>query len=598
MLLVIFFVIGISFLIFGFVSSFSNESIDDLLSSQRENRKLFLLSVVFFLLFFNISLLLFSNRTEPYVRPHSYFFTLSLTVVPLVGQIFYTPQKNFYRLLIFGQIIVVSFSFILTLNSLYPTLLGADPWGHRIFSEEIISLGFIEQDGGYETKYKLQPIFHLNTASFSIISDTSYKISSLFSIGLTSFILILFGIYITIKEIFYPKLALMTALIVGFSNTIIRRVGMGIIPNTLGIAIGILVLGLLVKKEKDRVIIGLIFFLALIINLTHSFSYMIFVLQTSIIAIAAFIFRRKTFKSYLRIALGVFILGMVYWYWVARSFGHGLIRHFRFIIEGYEAEYVAAEGTGVGVSTTTMILGRSGIILFFTISILGLIWIFVSERKFKQYSILGIGGIAYSLSVFAIAAGGLVGISSRFWYYMMIVCGIAVVFGIFLFLSLTKNFTIKKIGVVIIVFGLTLVMFTSPHANVDNPHVGFHGSTRNALKESEVSGAEFAVENISEEDRIYSDSYYRGRIGYYHKYNIGYPHNRSLSVLNSPIVNRTAFLESPGYIVLRSEMYEHGVSWRAGFQRVSEEDKIELDGTRNKIYENNEVVIYSKPETQ
>lgn len=595
MLITIFVLLGILFLVLGFFLSFRKDSLDEVFRCSKENRKLFLLCFIFFLILLNVSLLLFQNSKYPYVRPNSYFLVLSLTVIPLVGQIFVVPNKKLYHLIILGEIGVISFSFIFTLNSLYPEVLGIDPLRHRAFFDEIISLGYINQEGGLETKYKLQPVFHLNIALFSLISDTSYKISSLLSVGLGSFILIIFGIYITIKEIFYPKLALMTALIVGISNTIVRRVGIGIIPNSLGVAIGILVLALLIKKKKNEVIIGIIFLLALIINLTHSFSYMLLIFQTSIIALAAFIYRQKTFWNYLRIVLGISSLGLIYWFWVSRTYGHALIRHFRFIIEGFESEYVAAEGTGIGVFTTTMIFGRLGIILFFSISILGLIWIFVSERKFKQYSMLGIGGVSYGLSVFAMFGGGLVGISSRFWFYTMIVCGITVIFGILLFLSIIKNLTLKKVGVIIIVFGMTFAMISSPHVNFDNPYIEFHGSQRIGLKESEYSGAEFIIENISEDERIYIDFYYDEIIQSLQVYKGDYPHNRTLIRLNSPRANQNDFLNSSGYVILRNEMYERGVSWREGFQEINEEDTEELEYSRNKIYESNEVSVYTRP---
>lgn len=592
MLLIIFFIIGLSFLIFGFFLSFRNKSIDKILKSNKKNRRTFLFCIVLFLLLFNVSLILFYTRTDPYIRPYSYFIVLSLAVVPLGGQIFFAPEKELYNFLILNQIIILSFSYVLTLNSLYPTLLGADPWGHRVLVEEIISLGYIGEGGWYGGTYKLLPSFHINLSSFSIILDWGYKSSSLISVGLASFIMIIFGIYLAIKEIFYTKLALMTALIVGISNTVVYWVGIAI-PNTMGIGFVILVLALLVKKKKNLAIFGIIFLFAFIINLTHSLSYLYLIFQTSIIALVALMYKRKSFNIYLRLSLAILILGIGYWFSVAIRYGHAFVNQVRFLIMGRESEYLAGEGTGATISTSTIILGRLGLILIFTISILGLIWIFVSEREFRKYKILGIGGFAYSIAVFALFGGGLVGISGRFWLYMQIVCGIAVILGILLFLSIIKNTFWKKICVIVIVFLLAVVMFTSPYVNNDNPHTTFHGSTRTGLKESEVAGAEFAVNNISREKIIRTDNYYAGRIRYYNIY------------LRNDFGNRSSFLTAQNpeefhyegnLTMIRDEAFARGVSWRDGFMQIDEDREEYLnrfDYSRNKLYDNGEVFIHN-----
>lgn len=483
---------------------------------NKKNKQKFKIFFILYLCSAIISILLYFTRTDSYIRPLGYFICLSFMCTFIMTEIIYSPNQLKYRCFILFQIIMTSLLFILTQALMYPTVLGYDPWEHKALTEEIIRLSRLPQTIGIEgLAYTKMPGMHLVVATSSLITNQKYEITSLISVGFPALILNVLFVYLIGKKAFNSKTGLISALLISIADNNLDMIGKNIIPNTIGVAIILAMLFILLyrlyyKFNLKYFIILIIFSIFLMI--THALSYGFLLLSVFLIIISSVFFigftnfqliKLKTplkQKRYLKTLLFFFtffiLLVFPYWAFIAKIpiiQIEGILNRL-FKSGSISTSYYISD---LRVSFTDVLLARAGMILYFAIAIIGILWVLLRIKNYKHFSI-------GCLSAFLIVTSGTTflmfafkGIEHRFWYYGEVINGIMVAIAIILiYKNFYKREYIKKIVPYIMIFIISFLFITSGMANNDNPLIKSY-SVRTGLIMSEFQATKF-VDSVGE----------------------------------------------------------------------------------------------------
>ncbi|WP_297519497.1 hypothetical protein [Thermococcus sp.] len=503
-----------------------------------------LLSLVYFA-FFVISLLAYYYRPNPYIRPTSYFALLSIATATIFVQVavYGGSEKITTKILVFIEIVLIPFSFILTQQALYKTVLGRDPWGHMVLVYQILESGHIPSpsQAWVYSIYTKMPEFHLLNTIIILVESTHYK-WSLVVVGSATLISIIVFMGALSSTLFREKGArtvLLSLLFIGISDNVLAMCGVSVIPNSVGVVLALAVLFIVLVLVPRTLLKATVLTVILSISLVfmHSVSYGFMLLELIVYALAGVVIisgkrKYKSVKILWGIVLSSLVLGFTQWgIWDTHYLGQ-LISLLKLLFLGTGAEMYEKHVARIPLSL--VLLSRLGMFIYFTIAGLSILWELKRvvglrlqvEDPYKMIfifeALVFVGGAPVITFFWA-------PIAHRFWYYSEILGSIFVAIA---FLDVThraKRRNIRAIsgiteGAVVAV--LAFLMFTASVANDDHPLVPQY-TLRTGWYDSELVGAYFVIDHGGLP--IASDTDYLIDISYLAKI-----HGKSLSLLPYP----------------------------------------------------------------
>ena len=232
----------------------------DLEINESNNKVLLLFSL--FSLFFSLSVI--SLYLGPnYQRPLIYFVFLSIMSSLVILEIFYVGKQKFTYVILF-QILIIGLSLIWSEQFMFRSVVGIDPAWHLMFTQQIVHYGHVMP--GYA--YSNIPLYHIEMAITSILTNSNYKWASILSAGIIQMVGIIIFMFLIARLIFNEKIALITALLLSTANMIIQY-GWWATPNSIAAVYIPIILYLLLKKDNISNYIILIMLLMFALILTH-----------------------------------------------------------------------------------------------------------------------------------------------------------------------------------------------------------------------------------------------------------------------------------------------------------------------------------------
>lgn len=467
-----------------------------------------LLNISFFLILC-CSIISLYLRSDPYVRPLSYFISIILLVSILAVEILFLPRSKLYAGFVLLKIILIPLSIVWSQLLIFPEVIGADPWWHRWFTQNILDTGFIPEGFNYS---KL-PIFHLISGITSLVTGLDYKMATMFSISLLQIICFMLFMFLLGKFLFNTKVGLLAALLLGVSSDVIHM-SYWTIPNSLGIVLIPIIVYLLFKIKKT---IGssLSILLMIVLILTHTGC-------SASMAIALFAFwagfefyeRGYSAKRNRAITLCIavfFITAMLAWWMYASGTITSLARviNWAFNIDYFAHKTPVYEGItqySYDIPILELIFNDIGNNLFWVFALFGCFYM-ISEKVKNPYRF---GFVVGGLTTLGIHFFAIVGycqmLAFRGAYFTTVMLSIPLAIMIFLVcMKLKKNY-MKTLFVVTIVAVLSFSMIMTPTANMDNPLFKNMAVRSGTYTESELQAFEtiskLTDENIGTDGRV------------------------------------------------------------------------------------------------
>lgn len=457
---------------------------------------------ILFLLLFICSMLALYLRPEVYVRPLAYFILIALMSVVVGIEILYKPVRKVYSYFILLQIILIALSLQWSELLIFPTLVGKDPFTHRIFTLDMLNSGYIP--GGND--YSKLPVFHLITGSTSLITGLNYKMATMLSIGLLQVVCDVLFIFLLGRFMFTDRVGILGALFVGIAN---RHLQMGFwaIPNTIAAVFIPIIIYLLFKIGKEDTYRGAflaMFFMAALI-LTHTVTAMWMAILLLIFWIGFGIYNAVYHEHRMPATLTIttlFTVAMLGW-WIYAS-GH-ISKLSSLMRWGFSIDKTMNVTPMCSMPFSEQLFDYSGMFLFYAVSFIGCFYMLSKYGNSYRFSMAVGCLVTISISFFGQLFGRYI-ITGRWEYFSYLVLAIPLAIAIFLLCVKIKS-EIGKVSLVsIFIFSLTFFMIMSPVANIDNPMFSPTATHRYAFADSEIQAAK-TVSSVGG-GRIYMDGYY------------------------------------------------------------------------------------------
>lgn len=544
----------------------------------------FIILNIFSFLFLMLTILSIYFRPNIYMRPIEYFISISIMTGIVSLEIFYA-YSNRHNFLILLQIFIIGLIVIFSQMSIFPNVVGTDPWWHQMFASIITSSGNIPE--GY--MYSDLPLFHLEIATTSILTGLDYKYSSMFSIGVLQILTDVLFLFILGRYFLNEKVGLLSGLLLVTANQYINK-GFEIVPNGFGVAVLIVILYLLYKMRFDKpfVCTALIILMMLTIILINTIASM----GMSIILFASWIFFRiydKIYDEYSKkpISIGIpiiFFIGMItYWAYVSNH----LTTLAELIKSGFS---INARSLIINVPSDEKLFDNLGMFLFFMLAFIGYLYM-ISNRygNPNTFVMANIGLTILSLGFYPYIAGYSI-IEARWWYLAQILLSIPSAIALFLISNIIKKRCLRDISITGLITFITFIMIMSPIANIDNPIFSPNSGERLALKESEIYGAKFFVKNFA--GNIYSDYFYAVSYSssiFKNYYNVS---NDNIKSLDRSFQTKE-FEHDDSIKIIRTEIIDKPFRLYNKLYKFDYDPNIILGNEFNKIYDNSMVIAYS-----
>ncbi len=231
-----------------------------------------ILNILFFV--FLTFALIFLFFSEPYSRPLSYLIFICFAFAVIASEIIFLSKNSKYVKFILLHLVILAVVIRLVPHLRFFDLLGADPYTYRELSNLIISNGHVVS----KSFYSLFTGMHYITASTSLLTGLSYKLSALASIG-SFFVSALVLLFFIGKRIINTQVGLFAVLIVIICDQLIAS-SLTLRPVVLGLAASIFIINSLIREKKDNIvrfkIIAIVFMVLLIIS--HMYTSIVFLI--------------------------------------------------------------------------------------------------------------------------------------------------------------------------------------------------------------------------------------------------------------------------------------------------------------------------------
>lgn len=481
---------------------FSNIS---LLPQIQTNISIHLILNILFLFLFTCSVLVLYFRPEVYVRPLAYFILMALMGVVVSMEIRYTPPKKIYSYSILFQIILIGLFLVWSELLIFPTIIGEDPFAHRIFTLDILNSGYIPEDFAYS---KL-PIFHLIIGVTSLITGLNYKMATMLSISLLQVVCDVLFIFLLGRYMFNTKIGLLGALLVIIGNRHIRM-GFEAMPNTIAAIFIPIIIYLLFKLRKEKPLIGtslaILFMVSLI--LTHTVTAMWMAILLLVFWMGFEVYNAIYYEHGTPVTLTIitFFTVVMFGWWTYAS-GHistlaGLLKW------GYSTDVLLhhiPSAIAYTLPLSEQMYNNFGMFLFFAFSFVGCFYMLSKYGNSCSFS-MAMGGLLTIMITFSGPVLHRYIIVGRWEYFSYIILAIPLAIAIFLLYKRIKNELVNISLLSTFIFFLVFLMITSPIANVDNLTFSPNATLRYGFTDSELQ----AVNTISNiwDGTVYMDCLY------------------------------------------------------------------------------------------
>lgn len=449
-------------------------------------------TIILFFILFAISVLIIRFRLDESVMPLDFFYVFAaMAGVVFIGAMT-SPKKMSLAILL--EIIMLGALYVVSEATMFPSVLGVDPWFHQVFTNEIISSGQIPVG----STYSLIPLFQVFVAQLAIVFGTDYKTASVIAgvfIVMTSALLVysfghmIFGGW---------KIGLVCALTIVTAESILRF-GIALIPtSTAGVLFFAIIFMLMNTKLRKTpngtlVVILLMFSLVLMHSVTSVSLAMILILAY----VTSVFFNRFSIRKEIPINWTTPLLFLLilagWWVYASSVYFQSFID---FVVQGFSFE------ASLGITTpsfvvpfTESLVASLGSYLFFGVGIIGLLYL-LSSRNSTKMKVLAIIFVVPVIVAFITSVAGGYYFQDRFWYYGELT--MALPFGLALYiLAGDRKFNLRTIGATAIVVGIVFLMIICPNANMTNSTFSPNTDSRLALTTSEMSSLYFAHDEFN-----------------------------------------------------------------------------------------------------
>lgn len=554
-----------------------------LISDKKSSYTIKILLCILFNLIFILSLLSFYFRPFIYKRPILYFVLVSFLIIVLYFGIMISQKKEI-SLILFGIILVglfLSYSQSLT----YPSLIGSDPWYHQELTLKIINSHSLDQPGYVYSKL---PIFHLYIIATSLLTGLNYKFSTMLSASLMQIICNSLFVFLLSTFIFkYYKIGLLASLLLITSNEHIFM-SYWSIPNAFA-AIYIFPIFYLIFKinQKNSVIATTISIIMMVcIVLTHSLAALFFSLIIFAFWASSHLYSKYSTSKYIitsKPLLGVNFLilfnVLMYSWWTYASSGY-LHLMGQVLSWGFKVDFFVSTPKDVmvkyvvGKGNLDIILDNIGMLLFFSLSIIGLLYMISSNKRDNYTFSIALMAIIPLIAGFSTAIIGPHGTEDRWWFFSEFLLTIPASIAVLILHNKVQKKVYRNFFFTSFLMLLFFTMIVSPQANADNRFLSPSTSGRVAPFQSELQAIK-TIDSISNNPLKVDNMYSRGISPKY-----------GFSVINDDIFHEN-FQNLDGYFVLiRKEMLGNAFLAYSSFCSLDYNILQKLDNHRfSKIYD-------------
>ena len=532
-----------------------------------------LLNVLFFVTF-AVSLSALAFNDQIYERPLVYYACIIILYLIIFFDILYSSPANMILLKIMLIAISYSWSELLT----FPGLIGIDPWYHQTFTNDIIGTGHISS----EYSYTYLPAFHLMISCTSFVTGFDYKISSMISVSLLQIVCNTLFVYIVTYLMFNNrKLSLIAALMLAISNYNIFM-SYWIIPNGFA-AIFILFTVYLTMKysQANKMIYLLIIVLVLIVTiLSHTLvtGFLLLVLAVTYIFSLIYNVNRRNMAIIFVILVLYLISFILYWTYVSGSIGI-LLDIARIIISVNPLDHAIGSGRVIQ-SSYELIIANSGMYLFFTLSLIGVLYMISRKGSHMTRSFAIIGLIPLTISFFSIFLKE-DSLTDRWWFISELLLSVPLsvtVYMIFQYLDSRVNRYAMVTVLFLVSLALVGFMIFSPQASIDNDAFTPNSTIRFSLTQSEINSMNYAI-NVSKIP-IMTDDYYASTAKY----------QRYVFTFDNLSEQNVNDLEN-NYLLVRDDIFDRP-SFESSHLRFFDEGVKRAFGNHSKVYSSGSVHGY------
>jgi hypothetical protein len=512
-------------------------------------KKCRLAEISFFVLLLAESII-FLCREETYNIPIVSFIIISLMAGLIAYQIYYAIHSTRSILFILLQIVLMGFSYSIFQATLFPDLIGMDPWWHRYFTNIILSTGYVPNGFSYSNF----PLFHIDVTSVILITGLDYKSAVLY--GLTSMQTLVDTIIVFLlgRWLVNYRVGLFAGLVTAISNYHLAM-GLWMAPNSMAVVLIPLILYLSIISYRNNYLKILIIILMVTLVFYHTISAM----GLAIILIVGYAgnkFYRSSSRDDITIGISATVillfLSIMFGYWAYGSNQMAALNQFVNWAINMDPTYIPAISQNVTQYLANIPFFENFLYALssFSVLILGLIGIFYLLSNSNTKHCHNYGFVA--LSPFVVGCYCLVignGLDQRWWYLAQILMSVPFAITIFMILSnrriLLKKWRAPTLACTIVVV-ITFISIISPIINTSNLSIQPYSTIRYSLTTSELYGY-YYFEYVSDSN-AYTDQYFAARIE-----NMG-----GISVDISPNLESGNFTHTgDGSIIVRKDIEKH-----------------------------------------
>jgi len=484
-----------------------------ILSSEEyvSSRLCLALNVLFFLLF-AYSILCFHLRPDLYTRPLGYFIAIALMASVAAVEILILPCRKWCSHFALFKIVLIGLSLEFSQLSLYPSILGKDPWWHQMFTLKILNLRYIPEGSDYSQL----PLMHLMVGLTSLVTGLNFKMATMLSVSLPQVLCDVLFTFLLGSFLFNNKVGLLGGLLLSVADTHIKM-GHSPIPTTMATVFipFILYLVLKLRREKPHIGISLAIFLMGSLILTHTVTAMCMTVLLFLFwaGLKVYNWAYHGWKKPITLTIfSLFSVAMFSWW----TYASGHLRQFAELIKyGFSMEYFRRIPMpeeviqyAYNVPFSEQLLQIMGLLIFTTVSFIGCLCM-VSRRFRNSYRFAtAMGGVTITAINFLAEISGRSIILDRWWYFSEILLALPLALAFLLFCSIVKKKLWKSVLLATLTFSLSFLTILTPLANFDNRTFSPNTLIRFAFTKSELDAVE-AVSSMQNRtmgvDTYYSD---------------------------------------------------------------------------------------------
>ena len=551
----------------------------------KESRTLTALWSICFFGLFALSILSVHFRPELYQRPILYFILTVLMAGAIACEILSSGRRHAGLVLI--QVVLLGVSIAWSQLLIFPSLLGVDPWYHSILAIRIVDEGLIPT--GYS--YSKLPLFHLMIALTSLISGLPYKFAAMVSVSLGQIICnALFMFLIANHLLRNYRAGLLAALMVIIANHQIYMSYWSIPNGFAGVFIPISLYLLFFKSgDRSHPSYALLYILVLAtIILTHTIAAMcmailLFVGWGALIISRAYYHSGKDKHVSLIRPVGFTVTMFAWW-----TYASGSTRRFAGLIDwGFSIDVFVRtpkelQGYAAAIPLGEQLFNNLGMFLFFAFSFIGVFYMISQRGNSSSFAMAWAGMVPLAIGFFSLISEHSV-IEHRWWYFAQILLSIPLAIAIYIVGTWKSK---NPLHLYSLVFGfvvlLSILMITSPTANVDNLSFSPNSKMRFSLAEGEIESFKTLTEKWN--GPIKTDEYFAGTQKF---------QNPQVSAFCQEIYSEDYLSLKESIVVIREAVVGRPFKIFSSIYKLDYDLNEKLDGLRfSRIYDSNAVSGY------